>query len=80
MTQKIHKIKEIAEAAQTKQTAQVEKCNRKIKDIQEDTTGLIERLKEVVGNSGDAEAVINQELNVFLQGAASDFGVDAEIL
>ena len=53
------KIKEIAEAAQTKQTAQVEKCNRKIKDIQEDTTGLIERLKEVVGNSGDAEAVIN---------------------
>ena len=74
------KIKEIAEAAQTKQTTQVEKCNRKIKDIQEDTTGLIERLKEVVGNSGDAEAVINEELNVFLQGAASDFGVDAEIL
>lgn len=74
------KIKEIAEAAQTKQTAQVEKCNRKIKDIQEDTTGLIERLKEVVGNSGDAEAVINEELNVFLQGAASDFVVDAEIL
>lgn len=74
------KIKEIAEAAQTKQTAQVEKCNRKIKDIQEDTTGLIERLKEVVGNSGDAGAVINEELNVVLQGVASDFGVDAEIL
>ena len=74
------KVREIAEAAQTKQTTQVAKCNKKIKDIQEDTTGLIERLKEVVGNSGDAEALINKELNVFLQGAASDFGVDAEIL
>ena len=73
------KIKQIAEAAQTKQKAQVTECNRKIKDIKEDT-GLIERLKEVVGNSGDAEAVINEELNVVLQGVASDFGVDAATL
>ena len=50
-----------------------------MRDIQKDT-GLIERLKEVLGNSGDAEAVINEELNVVLQGAASDFGVDAVTL
>ena len=73
------KVREIAEAAQTKDKAQVAECNRKIRDIQEDT-GLIERLKEVIGNSGDVEALINEELNVVLQGAASDFGVDAEIL
>ena len=73
------KVREIAEAAQTKDKSQVAECNRKIRDIQEDT-GLIERLKEVIGNSGDAEALINEELNVVLQGAASDFGVDAEIL
>ena len=73
------KIKQIAEAAQTKQEAQVAECNRKIKDIKEDT-GLIERLKEVVGNSGDAEGLINEELNVVLQGVASDFGVDAVTL
>ena len=73
------KIKQIAEAATNKEKAQVTECNRKIKDIQENTD-LIERLKEAVGNSGDAEALINKELNVFLQGAASDFGVDAEIL
>ena len=72
-------MREIAEAAQTKDKSQVAECNRKIRDIQEDT-GLIERLKEVIGNSGDAEALINEELNVVLQGAASDFGVDAEIL
>ena len=73
------KIKQIAEAATNKEKAQVAECNRKVKDIQENTD-LIERLKEVVGNSGDAEAVINEELNVVLQGAASDFGVDAVTL
>ena len=72
------KIHEIEDTAKNKEKAQEEKCDRKIKDIQEDTS-LIERLKEVVGNSGDAsaEAIINEELNVVLQGAASDFGVDA---
>ena len=45
--------------------------------LQKTYTSLIDRLKEVVGNSGDAEAIINEELNVVLQGAASDFGVDA---
>jgi len=72
------KIHEIEDTAKNKEKAQEEKCDRKIKDIQEDTS-LIERLKEVVGNSGDAsaEAIINEELNVVLQGVASDFGVDA---
>ena len=73
------KIHEIEDNAKDKEKAQLAECDRKIRDIQEDT-GLIERLKEVIGNSGDAEALINKELNVFLQGAASDFGVDAEIL
>jgi len=68
--------KEMKESVEKKEKAQEEKCDRKIKEIQEDT-GLIERLKELVGNSGDAEAVVNEELNVFLQGVASDFGVDA---
>jgi hypothetical protein len=68
--------KAMMETAKGKAKDQKEKCDRKIQDIQEDAS-LIERLKEVVGNSGDAEAVINEELNVFLQGAASDFGVDA---
>ena len=71
--------KKMEENAERKEKAQVEEYDRKIRDIQEGT-GLIERLKEVVANSGDAEALINEELNVVLQGAASDFGVDAEIL
>ena len=71
--------KKMEENAKRKEKAQVEEYDRKIRDIQEGT-GLIERLKEVVANSGDAEALINEELNVVLQGAASDFGVDAEIL
>jgi hypothetical protein len=39
-------------------------------------------LKDAVISSGDAsaEALINEELNVVLQGVASDFGVDAVTL
>ena len=69
---------ELAENEVKKEETQIAKYKRKIKDIQDDNV-LIDRIKELVGNSGDAsaEALINEELNVFLQGVASDFGVDA---
>ena len=69
------KIKQLVERATDKEKTQVDEFNKKVIYFSENTS-LIEKLKEVVTNSGDAEAVINKELNVFLQGVASDFGVD----
>ena len=73
-------IKELVEAAAGKEKTQVDEFNRKVTDISENTS-FLERLKDAVISSGDAsaEALINDEINLFLQGAASDFEVDAEI-
>jgi hypothetical protein len=75
------KIKELVQAAAGKEKTQVDEFNRKVTDISENTS-FLERLKDAVISSGDAsaEALINEELNVVLQGVASDFGVDAVTL
>ena len=75
------KIKELVQAAAGKEKTQVDEFNRKVTDISENTS-FLERLKDAVISSGDssAEALINGEINLFLQGAASDFEVDAVTL
>ena len=71
-------LEKLVETVAKKEPSQIDKFNRKVTDISENTS-FLERLKDAVINSGDAsaEALINEELNVVLQGAASDFGVDA---